>query len=78
MDCSIRKKMSENDIRSYRFGNADFRGFKFKREMKNSKTVYNLAAIKQFRKVSLVLNLIYSNDQELNDIKNELGGLNIN
>ena len=73
-----KKKMSENDIRSYRFGNADFRGFQFKREMENSKTVYNLAAIKKFRKVSLVLNLIYSNDQELNDIKNELGSLNIN
>ena len=73
-----KKKMSENNIRSFRFGNAGFRGFRFERGMENGKTIYNLAAIKKFRKVSLFLNLIYSNDQEFEEIKNELSSLNIN
>ncbi len=73
-----KKNLPENEIHSYRFGNTDFRGFKFEREMKNGETVYNLTTIKRFRKVSLVMNFIYSNDQELADIKNQLNGLKIN
>ena len=73
-----KKNLPENEIHSYRFGNTGFRGFKFERELKNGETVYNLTTIKRFRKVSLVMNFIYSNDQELADIKNQLNGLKIN
>ena len=60
-----KKNMPEKEIHSYRFGNAEFRGHRFGSQTKNGKKIYNLTAIKRFRKVSLVLNLIYSNDQEL-------------
>ena len=72
------KKLSEKEVHTFHFGNADFRGHQFSHEMKNNKEIYNLTAIKRFRKVSLMLNLIYSNDQEFEEIKNELNGLIIN
>ncbi|HMG68024.1 MAG TPA: hypothetical protein VK588_10065 [Chitinophagaceae bacterium] len=72
------KKLPDNEIHSYRFGNASFRGHQFAHQIKNGKMVYNLTAIKRFPKVSLMLNLMYLNDKELEEIKNELSGLKIN
>jgi hypothetical protein len=74
----FRKKLPENEIHSYRFGNASFRGEQFNHPDKNGKMIYYLSTIKRFRKVSLVLNMSYSNDKELEEVKHELSDLNIN
>jgi len=72
------KKLSAEEIRTFHFGNADFRGHQFRHEIKNGQMANYLFVIKRFRKVTLVLNLIYSNDKEFEEIRHELSGLKIN
>lgn len=72
------KTLEKKEIHSYTFGNLDFRGLEFTHPDKNGKTIYYLSLIKRFRKVSLLLNLQYSNNKELGEIKQELSDLKIN
>jgi hypothetical protein len=74
----FKKKLSDKEIHSYHLGNASFRGHQFAHNDKNGQMVYYLSVIKRFRKVGLVLTMKYSNDKELEEIKNELSGLKIN
>jgi hypothetical protein len=72
------KKLPKDEIHFYPFGNANFRGHQFEHADKNGKSIYYLSLLKRFRKVSLVLNLQYSNKYELEGIKQELSDLKIN
>ncbi len=72
------KKLTKEEIHSYPFGNGNFRGHPFGHADKNVKTIYYLLLLKRFRKVSLILNLQYSNNDELEGIKQELSELNRN
>jgi hypothetical protein len=74
----FKKKLSYAEIHSYSFGNASFRGHQFIQNDKNGKMINYLSVIRRFGKVSLVMNLKYSNNKELEEIKNELSGLQIN
>jgi hypothetical protein len=72
------KKIPKKEIETFHFGNVYLRGKTFAHPDKDGKQIYFLSAIKRLKKVSLMLNLKYSNNKELNDIENELSGLNIN
>jgi hypothetical protein len=72
------KKLPKDEIHSYIFGNARFRGLYFERPNENGKMIHYISALRQFTKVSLVVNLQYSNTKELEEIKNNLSDLNIN
>jgi hypothetical protein len=72
------KKLPDDEIHSYNFGNAVFRGHQLSRPDKNGRTIYLLSVIKRFRKVSLVLNMKYTDNKEYEEIKSELSGLKIN
>jgi hypothetical protein len=74
----VSKKPGKDEIQTYRFGNVSFRGHLFTKQDKNGKLHYGLSLIKQFRKVSLVMNLKYSSKQELMEINNALSGMKIN
>jgi hypothetical protein len=71
------KKLVTKEIRSYRFGNADFRGLQFSETLKNGITRRQLAVVKQFKSVSLVLGMNFSNEKEFEEIKQALSSLEI-
>jgi hypothetical protein len=72
------KKLEEDQIRTYRFGNLSFRGYLFSNVGQDGKMIYSLSLVKRFRKVSLVMNLKYSDKEELQEINQALSGMKIN
>lgn len=73
----LSRKLAEKEIHTYHFGNADFRGQQASRKLKTGETIRHISAIKRFKRVSLVLGIDYSSEQELEEIKQELSGLKI-
>jgi hypothetical protein len=71
------KKLPSGQIKTYHFGNADFRGYQFTNPDGNGKMVHFLMVIKQFRRVTLIVRIIYSNAKEFEDVKQELSGVKI-
>jgi hypothetical protein len=71
------KKLLESKIHSYNYGNAVFRGLQFEHAAKNGDMVHYLSAVKRFSKVSLVLNVRYTNAKELEEINQLLSTMKI-
>jgi hypothetical protein len=69
------KKLPSKQIKTYRFGNADFRGYEFSNPDGNGKSIHFLMVIKQFRRVTLIVRIIYSSAKEFEEVKQELSGV---
>ena len=66
------KQLPSNKIHSFQFGDIAFRGIQKDLILKSGKTMHQLWLMKQFRRVSLVVNMIYLNDKELEEMKQAL------
>jgi hypothetical protein len=69
------KKLSSSQIKTYRFGNTDFRGYQFSNPDGNGKSIHFLMVIKQFRRVTMIVRIIYSSTKEFEDVTQELSGV---
>jgi hypothetical protein len=61
----LSKELPANRIHSFPLGDIVFRGIQEGVVLKSGKTIHQLWLMKQFRHVSLVINMIYLNDKEL-------------
>ena len=73
----LSKKLPANKIHSFPFGDIIFRGIQEGVVQKSGKTIHQLWLMKQFRRVSLVINLIYQNDKELAEMMQVLNKIKI-
>ncbi|HET6999804.1 MAG TPA: hypothetical protein VFI33_00760 [Puia sp.] len=73
----LSKELPANKIHSYTFGDIGFRGFQHDFIMKSGQTIHLLWLMKQFRRVSLVINLVYLHDKELEEMKQALNKIKI-
>ena len=71
------KETPAGKIHSFTCGDIGFRGIQEGVVLKNGKTIHLLSLMKQFRRVSLVINLIYLNDKELAEMMQSLNKIKI-
>jgi hypothetical protein len=73
----LSKELPANKIHSFTFGDIVFRGIQERVVLKSGKTIHQLWLMKQFRRVSLVINLIYMNEKELEEMMLALNKIKI-
>jgi hypothetical protein len=73
----LSKELPANKIHSFPCGDIVFRGIQEGVVLKSGKTLHQLWLMKQFRRVSLVINLIYVNDKELEEMMQALNKIKI-
>jgi hypothetical protein len=73
----LSKELPANKIHSFPCGDIVFRGIQQGVVLKSGKTLHQLWLMKQFRRVSLVINLIYVNDKELEEMMQALNKIKI-
>ena len=73
----LSKELPANKIHSFTLGDIVFRGIQEGVVLKGGKTIHQLWLMKQFRHVSLVINLIYRNDKELEEMMQALNKIKI-
>ena len=71
------KEIPAAKIHSFTCGDILFRGMQEAFVMKSGKTIHQLWMMKQFRRVSLVINMIYLNDKELEEMMQTLNKIKI-
>ena len=73
----LSKELPANRIHSFPLGDIVFRGIQKGIVLKSGKTIHQLWMMKQFRRVSLVINMIYLNDKELEEMMQTLNKIKI-
>ena len=73
----LSKELPADKIHSFHYGDIVFRGIQQGFVLKSGKTIHLLLLMKQFRRVSLVINLIYQNDKELEEMTQALNKIKI-
>jgi hypothetical protein len=73
----LSKELPADKIHSFPLGDIVFRGIQEGVVLKNGKIIHQLWLMKQFRRVSLVINMVYLNDKELEEMMQALNKIKI-